>query len=129
MTGAQLLDHIEVVHKLPVPRREPSLGTRLYTFLKNAKRGAEGMDEEEEEEEEEEETHSMTTAPQLNRPALASISVNKPRGRPKKVRTDAADKKARKGLKKVAQVERKRGEKEKDKEMLNDVIDPLLRNL
>ncbi|TAQ91653.1 hypothetical protein B7494_g47 [Chlorociboria aeruginascens] len=52
-----LLDHIEVVLKLPVPRREPPLGTRLCTFLNNAKRGAGELDDEENEERD-----PMTTA-------------------------------------------------------------------
>lgn len=45
MTGLELLDHIEVVHKFPIPRKEPKLGTRLYTFLKHAKRGHEDLDD------------------------------------------------------------------------------------
>lgn len=78
-------------------------------------------------EEEEEDADPMTTAPQLDRPILASIPVKKPRGRPKKMRTDTANKNAQKGLKKVAQVKREGGEKEK--EIHNDLINPLLRNL
>jgi hypothetical protein len=67
-----------------------------------------------EEEEEEDDADPMTTAPQLDRPTLASFPVKKPRGRPKKMRTDAANKNAQKEPKKVAQVKRKGGEKEKE---------------
>lgn len=92
MTGPELLDHIDAVHLLPVPRTEPMLGTRLYTFIKQAKRGANAMDDDADDDV----NDPAANLSNPNRPALASVSTNSRPHHPKRI--GAADKQASKRI-------------------------------